>query len=245
MMRDLPELPAAKWQRLMQAQLGELAGSAGSPFGNLAKLDLVDSEIIKKLSALEPSDFNKRMAEALEGLNNFGNLHAGEAGLSGVGQVTEAADKIVASGTVAGAATHEITQSALENWWNALPFDTRLLLLMLRWVIAAAATAAIAKGVEAWISSANPKDRQNIYYEITQNVGADAARHLRCVRASMLKIRSEASSGAAVIDSLPRGTAVEIIESAGSWSLIRYKDVKSSDIREGWAASGYLSLEIC
>jgi Bacterial SH3 domain len=47
------------------------------------------------------------------------------------------------------------------------------------------------------------------------------------------------------VDSLPRGTSVEVLESQGSWSLIRYRVTHSSDIREGWAASGYLSLEIC
>jgi hypothetical protein len=58
------------------------------------------------------------------------------------------------------------------------------------------------------------------------------------------KVRSEASTAGKVIDLLPHGTAVEVLESHGSWSLIRYRVPHSSDIREGWAASGYLSVEL-
>jgi Bacterial SH3 domain len=232
MLRNIESLPTTKMLRDLKNPLGTAAWSGAA------------ADAALNFAGHFPA-FDERIAVALERFSNLGVLHAGEAGISGVGQIEEAADNVVASGSVAGAATHKIAQSALESWWNDLPFDTRILLLVLRWVMAAAATAAIAKGVEAWISSANPQDRQNIYYEITQNVGVDATRYLRCVRASNLKIRNEASSGAAVIDSLPRGTAVEIIESAGAWSLIRYKDIQSAAIREGWAASGYLSMNIC
>jgi hypothetical protein len=184
------------------------------------------------------------MAEALRELSAIGDLRGGAATLLGVGTITEASDTVHAYGSVTSGDTVMSDESSLGIWWKAQTFEVRVFLVIL-WILQTTVAALIGEGVKAWMNAGDHQERQIIYNQVTQDYGAEAARRLRCVRASALKVRSEASTTGQIIDSLPRGTAVEVLESQGSWSLIRYRVPHSSDIREGWAASGYLSLEIC
>jgi hypothetical protein len=222
-------------------QLAALESSLGRDFA--AKFLEVDDTIARAAQNLSDSFplIDERIAEALRG---FRDLPARPAERAGIGAATEAADTVDASGSTIGTGTDKGKQSALEAWWATLPFNRKVFLLVLLYFVRTATDECIHEFVKDWTGANGPQERQSIYYNITQDFGADAARHLRCVRASTLKVRSEASTAGTVVDSIPRGTPVEVLETSGSWSLIHYKDGKSANIREGWAASSYLSPDI-
>jgi hypothetical protein len=187
----------------------------------------------------------ERMNEALRALSAVPELRAGPLQLAGVGVITESADITEAWDSVSASASDENTQSALITWWKKQPFEVQAFLLVVFWILQTGAAALIAEGIKAWMHAGDHQERQIVYNQVTQNFGANAARRLRCIRASTLKVRNDPNTAGRVLDSLPHGTAVEVIESQGSWSLIRYRVPHTSDFREGWAASGYLCVDIC
>ncbi|MGO9266372.1 MAG: SH3 domain-containing protein [Candidatus Binataceae bacterium] len=209
--------------------------------------DIWQSSSIKLAQSLAESDrlSAERMNKALRELSAVAELRADPAQLAGVGVIGESADIIEAWGSVSASASDENTQSALITWWKKQPFEVQAFLLVLFWILQTGAAALIGEGIKAWMQAGDHQERQIVYDQVTQSFGADAARRLRCIRASTLKVRSDPNTTGKVIDSLAHGTAVEVIESQGSWSLIRYRVPHTSEFREGWAASGYLSLEIC
>jgi hypothetical protein len=151
---------------------------------------------------------------------------------------------VVAVGETQASRTDSVP-SAVELWWARQPIQIKVFFWVLLFILHSASEELIHERVKEWTGTHSPQERQVIYNQITQNFGTDTARRLRCIRASSLKVRSEPSATGKVVDSLPHGTAVEVLESQGSWSLVRYRVPHSSDIREGWATSGYLSTEIC
>ena len=185
------------------------------------------------------------MAEAFRELSAIADVRAGAATLSGMGAITEAGDTVEAHGAVTRGDADRSAQSALVIWWKAQTFEVQVFLLMLFWILQTGAATLIGEEVKAWMHASDHQERQIIYNQVTQDFGAETARRLRCIKASSLKVRSEASTAGTIVDSLPRGTPIEVLESHGSWSLIRYRVPHASDIREGWAASAYLSVEIC
>jgi len=234
-------------------QLSKMEAAVGRDFSaklleaSTAAENAWNSSAMKLAQSLANSlpKFDEGIAEALRNFNALGDLQANAATLSGIGSILEAADTVAASGSVQKRKTEPATASDLELWWEKQPIQVKFLFLLLLFIVKSVTDAYIAEHVKVWTAPHSGDERQLIYNQITQNFGADTARRLRCIKASALKVRGEASTTSTIIDSLPHGTAVEILESQGSWSLIRYRVPHSSDIREGWAASGYLSLEIC
>jgi hypothetical protein len=137
-------------------------------------------------------------------------------------------------------------QSALLIWLFQQPaYKQAIVISIYVLVILPLVTAIWANRVDAWLGHPMPEARTIIYNDIKQNFGAEEARRLRCVRAANLNVRSEASTAGTIVDALPGGTSVEILETKGSWSRIHYRVDKFAEIREGWAASGYLSVNMC
>jgi hypothetical protein len=192
--------------------------------------------------------FDERIAEAMREFQALGDLQAGDSTIAGVGTVTESSDIVSARGEIHGAdAGHAepITRSPIELWWVRLPIELKFFFWALLFIIHSAAEELVHERVKGWTEAHSEAEKQVVYNNVTQNFGEDTARRLRCIRASALKVRQEPALTGSVLDSLPRGTPVEVLESQGSWSRIRYRVPHSSDIREGWAPSGYLSFEIC
>jgi hypothetical protein len=192
--------------------------------------------------------FDERIAEAMREFNALGDLKAGDSTLAGVGTVVESPDIVSARGEMhaADAARAEpIKRSPIELWWEHLPIELKLFFFVILFILKSMSEEIIHEQVKGWTGAHSREERQVVYGQITQNFGEDSAKHLRCIRASVLKVREEPNAAGAILDSLPRGTPVQVLESQGSWSRFRYRVPHSSDIREGWAASGYLSFEIC
>jgi hypothetical protein len=234
-------------------QLSKMEAAVGRDFAakfleaNTAAENAWNSSAMKLAQSLADSlpKFDEGITEAFRKFSALGDLQANAATLSGIGTILELSDTVAASGSVQKTKTEPATSSDLEFWWGKQPIQVKFLFLLLLFIVKSVTDAYIAEHVKVWTAPHSGEERQLIYNQITQNFGADTARRLRCVKASALKVRSEASTTSKIIDSLPHGTAAEVLESQGSWSLIRYRVPHSSDIREGWAASGYLSLEIC
>jgi len=192
--------------------------------------------------------FDDRIVEALREFSAIGDLKAGDSTIAGVGTVLELPDIVSAKGERHGAdAAHAepIKRSPVELWWEHLPIELKFFFLVLLFILKSMSEEIIHEHVKGWTGAHSREERQVVYGQITQNFGEDSAKHLRCVRASTLKVREEPSAAGEILNLLPRGTPVEVLESHGSWSRIRYRVPHSTDIREGWAASGYLSFEIC
>jgi Bacterial SH3 domain len=192
--------------------------------------------------------FDERIAEAMREFKALGDLKAGDSTLAGVGTVTESPDIVSAKGerhAADVAHTNPVRRSAIELWWERLPIELKVFFLVLLFILKSMSEEIIHEHVKGWTGAHSQAEKQVAYNYITQNFGEDTAWRLRCIRASMLKVRQEPAATGRILDSLPRGTPVEVLESQGSWSRIRYRALNSSDIREGWAASGYLSFEIC
>jgi len=194
--------------------------------------------------------FDERIAEAIREFKALGDLKASDSTIAGVGTVVQSPDIVSARGGGerhgAGTAHAEpIERSPIELWWERLPIELKLFFLVLLFILKSMSEEIIHEHVKGWTGVHSHEEKQVIYNYVTQNFGEDTARRLRCIRASTLRVRQEPAATGRVSDSLPRGTPVEVLESQGSWSRIRYRVSNSSDIREGWAASGYLSFEIC
>jgi hypothetical protein len=121
----------------------------------------------------------------------------------------------------------------------------RLLLLFILLILGTAATTVTADQVKKWMLADSPASRQIIHAEIRNEYGDEAAKNFKCVRAGKLRVRAEPEINSRVIELVPLGTPVEILYPSGAWSQIRYYTTSSQAVRIGWAASSYLSHNIC
>lgn len=62
----------------------------------------------------------------------------------------------------------------------------------------------------------------------------------RFVYATLLHVRAEGVMSGEVIDALPMGKTVKVVERRKSWSLIEYEDPESEEVLQGWVFSRYL-----
>lgn len=95
-------------------------------------------------------------------------------------------------------------------------------------------------------SDQKPELQAQLLEEIHEVLG-DRESPLRCVstRGSGLNVRGEPDKDAPVVGRLAPGQAVEVVETRGAWSLVRYAERPSENLRQGWAASGYLRKVAC
>lgn len=101
------------------------------------------------------------------------------------------------------------------------------------------------KKVEQWFFTEDPSERMELLREI-RDATADRQESLRCVATrTKLRVRSEPHVQAPVTGDLSPQQTVEIVESRGAWSLVRYATKPSREIREGWAASRFLVRIAC
>lgn len=66
----------------------------------------------------------------------------------------------------------------------------------------------------------------------------EATRDIRHITAGALNMRTEPNQGAGLIASLPRGTAVEVIDTSGSWAY-----VTTADGTSGWLSQNFLTAD--
>lgn len=219
----------------------EMSGLLGNSFtASAAQAALAFSQTLPQ--------FDERIAEAMREFKALGNLQAGNSTIAGAGTVVESPVIVSARGERHAAdAPHAepIKRPPIELWWERLPIELKFFFLVILFILKSMSEEIIHEHVKDWTGAHSRQDKQVVYDHVTQNSGEETARRLRCIRASMLRVRQEASASGNTLDSLPRGTPVEVLESQGGWSRIRYRVPNSSSIREGWAASGYLSFEIC
>lgn len=105
--------------------------------------------------------------------------------------------------------------------------------------------AGVAHTLERWLSSDSHEARTQTVVEIKQTLGPDYVNGLRCVRGTGVKLREGPSKDAPVVGRLSAGRPVEVVETQGSFTHIPYRDPATGEIREGWAASGYLVNVAC
>jgi hypothetical protein len=179
--------------------------------------------------------------------------------MKGVGDVHEDQDRVVSSGATVAPIADGISDPAITpiarsdsndqlwpvSWLLRQPVQYQIILVMLIWLWHHTADVYLDERVKHWIGADQLEHRQEIHYEITQNFGTDAARRFRCVNATALKIRSTPDVKGTAVDLLSRGTAVEVLETRASWTLIRYRAAQPAETREGWGASRYISLDVC
>jgi hypothetical protein len=125
------------------------------------------------------------------------------------------------------------------------PLVQILFLLLLFAVLTPLLEALWHSAVERWMHSGSSETRIQIVQEVRQNFGLDYASRLRCVRGSGVNVRAAPSKDAKVVGRLSSGQSVEVTESIGAFTHIRYRDETSGETREGWAASGYLVNVAC
>lgn len=97
---------------------------------------------------------------------------------------------------------------------------------------------------ERWMNSGSHEARTQIAIEIQQNFGPDRLTPLRCVKRA-IDVREGPSTTSRVTGRLSADQPVEVLEKHGPFSRIRYRDVTDGEIREGWAASGFLLKSKC
>jgi hypothetical protein len=130
---------------------------------------------------------------------------------------------------------------AWNEWLRRLPAHVQFIVLFLvLLVLQPIADAAWSQLVARWLGADKVQDQRVVIEETRNYFGTGSVQSLRCVRARSLRVRESADKKAVVIGSLRAGQSVEVIEVQGSWSLIRYKDQTTGELRQGWAASGYL-----
>ncbi len=93
--------------------------------------------------------------------------------------------------------------------------------------------------MERWLGSHTPEARTQIESEVQRDFGSDYLNRLRYAKGT-LRVREAPRTDASIVDRLSAGQPVELLEAHGTFSHIRYRDPASGQIREGWAASGYL-----
>jgi hypothetical protein len=98
---------------------------------------------------------------------------------------------------------------------------------------------------ERWLSSGSEEARSQIVIEVCQNLGSDSVVQLRCTRGTGVSVRESPNKQSAVIGRLSAGQPVEVVETQGAFTHVRYRDASNHEIREGWAASGYLVNSAC
>jgi len=73
---------------------------------------------------------------------------------------------------------------------------------------------------------------------VSRNAESTAAATTYAVTASILNVRSGASTGSSRIGKLTRGTEVVVTQTKGNWGKVRYTE--SGKMREGWVSLDYL-----
>jgi hypothetical protein len=202
-------------------QLSKMEATIGRDFaGRFLQADYAatnawNSSAMKLAQSMADSlpKFDEGIAEALRKFSASGDLQANAATLSGLGAIFESADEVTASGSVQKTEAEPATASDLELWWGKQPIQVKFLFLLLLFIVKSVTDAYIAEHVKVWTAPHSAEERPLIYNQITQDFGADTARRLRCIKASFLKVRSEASTAGTIVDSLPRGSAIEVLES--------------------------------
>ena len=132
-----------------------------------------------------------------------------------------------------------------EEWYKTLPPQAKWLLWFVFLLLTCRPDNFYFENRDRWLAAHHEVDRKAIQSEVASTSGPENARRLRCTNTRSLNIRSDPERTGKIITTLSRGTPIEVIESRGSWSLIAFRDARTSDTREGWAASGYLSLTVC
>ena len=130
---------------------------------------------------------------------------------------------------------------SLEDVWKTIPLPVLFFLYLLWHLLIKPLDNAY---MEQWVKGA-PDSRPQIINNVNQNLGEDYSRKLRFVRGSGINVRESPSKVAPIIGRLSRSQAVAVIETEGSFSRIQYHDAASGEIREGWAAAGYLVGTTC
>jgi hypothetical protein len=97
---------------------------------------------------------------------------------------------------------------------------------------------------ERWLNSDSAQARTQISIEVRQNFGADRLAPLRCAKRA-IDVREAPSTTSQVTGRLSADQPVEVLETRGPFSLIRYRDPVNGETREGWAASGFLVKSRC
>jgi Bacterial SH3 domain len=185
---------------------------------------------------------------ALESLKLFQRAAEQAAALAqvDVGELATAVNESLGSVPLPDAAqvpesTSAPAMSSLEDAWKALPFPVQLFVYLLWYLLLIPLAASY---VQRWTKS-SPESRPEIIVNVNETLGDDFSRNLRCVRGAGINIRESPSKTAPIIGRLGRSQAVAVIETEGSFSRIQYHDPVSGEIREGWAASGYLVGTTC
>ena len=99
--------------------------------------------------------------------------------------------------------------------------------------------------VQGFLNQPTPESQANVVNQIVVEYAGELSADLRCVRGRALKVRDEPKSDAPTISTLIQMQGIEVLESRGPWSRIRYFDQKTGKLTEGWAASAYLSRYKC
>jgi Bacterial SH3 domain len=176
----------------------------------------------------------------LEAIAGAGTLTAAEAELAGIGTVT-AAPTI---GTTAP--SEEITEGAevkWNRWFERQPFVVKIFLHLLLFIML---PEIFTHRVEhAFLAEKEPMAQHAVVNEIQNDFGKEFADGLRCVRGKGLRVREEPDTNGRVVGNLTEHQGIEVLETHGAWSKIRYFDSASGAVTEGWAASGYLAKFKC
>jgi len=227
LLRDLESSPMAKMRRFESSDRGLSAIFLEINPGIFDTWNSAAAGVARGLADRFPM-VDERIVETLREFSAVGDTRA------------DVPDTVARDGKAGSA------QSALLIWLFQQPaYKQAIVISIYVLVILPLVTAIWANRVDAWLGHPMPEARTIIYNDIKQNFGAEEARRLRCVRAANLNVRSEGSTAGTIVDALPGGTSVEILETKGSWSLIHYRVDKFAEIREGWAASGYLAVNMC
>jgi hypothetical protein len=114
-----------------------------------------------------------------------------------------------------------------------------LIVLIIVWLFTMTVDAYWHVKVERFMNAHDPKARAEIVTEAREDFGREYADGLRCTKTN-LNVRQDPSPEAAIVGHLMAGQPVEVVEAQGPFSRIRYRVPGSDQLREGWAASGYL-----
>ena len=96
---------------------------------------------------------------------------------------------------------------------------------------------------EWWREFANIDNRvakKEIVRAANENYSPEDLQNYRFVCTAILYLRSAGNTKAEIVDELYLGKTVRIIKKSKRWSLIEYKDVDSTDSKQGWVFSRYL-----
>ena len=131
------------------------------------------------------------------------------------------------------------------EWLERLSDSVRVIViyLILPYLLAIVANLTTPIYEEWWkeYSGLDPRvAKKEIVREADETYRPEDLRGYRFVYATSLHVRESGSKKADIIDDLPLGKTVKVIDKSKHWSFIEYQDSDTGELKQGWVFSRYL-----